>query len=307
MAVLPPPVEVAPSEIAAAGRPRMLAGIGFLCLAMVLFSMLDASAKWLGQTLPVEQIIFIRYLGGAVVAFLLFNRWTDGTRLVTRRPWLQAVRACCLAGSTACNFTGVRHLTLAESVTVGFAAPLLIAALAGPLLGERIDARRWAAIVVGFVGVVVVAAPDPSHFNVHILWPVGGMVFYAFYTLTTRVLARSDIASAGAMVVFSNIVAVLVFAPFFTHGWVAPPTTLTFVVLAGMGVLGTVGHLFATRAYTLAPAPIIAPFSYSQLLWMSLIGYVIFNDVPTANTGIGAGLVVLSGLYLLYRETARRP
>lgn len=282
----------------------MLLGIGFLCLAMVLFSMLDASAKYLGQVLPVQQIVFIRYLGGSIVAAALFNRWTDGSRWVTKRPWLQVGRALCLAGSTACNFTGVRYLTLAESVTVGFAAPLLIAALAGPLLGERIDARRWAAVVVGFVGVVIVAAPDPTQFNIHILWPVGGMVFYAFYTLTTRVLARSDIATPGAMVVFSNVIAVIVFAPFFTQGWVAPPSALTVVILACLGVLGTVGHLFATRAYAMAPAPIIAPFSYSQLLWMALIGYVVFHDVPTVNTGIGAGLVVLSGLYLLYRETA---
>lgn len=282
----------------------MLLGIGFLCLAMVLFSMLDASAKYLGQVLPVQQIVFIRYLGGTIVAAALFNRWTDGSRWVTKRPWLQVGRALCLAGSTACNFTGVRYLTLAESVTVGFAAPLLIAALAGPLLGERIDARRWAAVVLGFVGVVIVAAPDPTRFNIHILWPVGGMVFYAFYTLTTRVLARSDIATPGAMVVFSNVIAVIVFAPFFTQGWVAPPSTLTVVILACLGVLGTVGHLFATRAYAMAPAPIIAPFSYSQLLWMALIGYVVFHDVPTVNTGIGAGLVVLSGLYLLYRETA---
>lgn len=288
----------------AAASPRMLLGIGYLCLAMVLFSMLDASAKWLGQRLPVEQIVFTRYLGGSIVALALFNPWTDGTRFVTRRPWLQAMRALCLAGSTACNFTGVRHLTLAESVTVGFAAPLLIAALSGPLLGERIDARRWAAIVVGFAGVVIVAAPDPTRFNLHILWPVGGMVFYAFYALTTRVLTRSDVASPGAMVVFSNVLAVLLFAPFFTHGWVMPPDAGSVGVLAVLGVLGTVGHLFATRAYAAAPAPIIAPFSYSQLLWMALIGYVIFRDVPTANTLVGAGLVVVSGIYLLWRETS---
>lgn len=288
----------------AARSSRMLLGIGFLCLAMVLFSMLDASAKYLGRVLPVEQIVLTRYLGGTIVAVLFFNKWTDGSRWVTKRPWLQIVRAFCLAGSTACNFTGVRYLSLAESVTVGFAAPLLIAALAGPLLGERIDARRWAAIVLGFVGVVVVAAPDPSALNIYILWPLGGMVFYAFYTLTTRVLARSDIASPGTMVVFSNVIAVLLFAPFFGHGWVAPPDGLTLALLAGLGVLGTVGHLFATRAYAIAPAPIIAPFSYSQLLWMALIGYVVFHDVPTTNTAVGAGLVVLSGLYLLYRETA---
>lgn len=303
MAAEPAPAPKTAKPLAAASS-RMLVGIGFLCLAMVVFSMLDASAKWLGAVLPVEQIIFTRYLGGAIVALLLFNKWTDGTRLVTKRPWLQVVRAICLAGSTACNFTGVRHLTLAESVTVGFAAPLLIAALAGPLLGERIDARRWGAIVLGFIGVVIVAAPDPSRFNLYILWPVGGMVFYAFYALTTRVLARSDIASPGAMVVFSNIVAVVLFAPFFTHGWVVPTDTLTFVVLACLGVLGTVGHLFATRAYAIAPAPIIAPFSYSQLLWMALIGYVVFRDVPTANTLVGAGLVVISGIYLLWRETS---
>jgi drug/metabolite transporter (DMT)-like permease len=121
------------------------------------------------------------------------------------------------------------------------------------------------------------------------------------------VLSRTDIASTGAMVVFSNLVAVVVFAPFFTTGWVMPADGLGLGVLALLGVLGTVGHLFATRAYSIAPAPIIAPFSYSQLLWMALIGYVVFNDVPSLNTGIGAGIVVASGLYLLYRETSGRP
>ena len=208
----------------------MLLGIGFLCLAMVLFSMLDASAKYgSAAVLPVEQIMLHAAISAARSSLLLlFNKWTDGTRWVTKRPWLQIVRAFCLAGSTACNFTGVRYLSAGR---IGHGRFRRAAADRGAGRSAARRAHRRAALGARSCSASSASSSSPrpirARFNLYILWPVGGMVFYAFYALTTRVLARSDIASPGTMVVFSNIVAVLLFAPFFTHGWVTPPDTLT--------------------------------------------------------------------------------
>lgn len=281
-----------------------LKGIGFLCLAVFIFSALDAGAKWLGHALPALEIAFARYLFGFIAAAVVFNPWRDRSSWRARRPVMQAVRAIALAGSTACNFVALQHLQLAETVSIGFAAPLLIAALAGPVLGEWIDGKRWMAIGVGFIGVLIIARPDWNAIDPFVLVALAAMGFNTIYSLFTRVLANLE--SPGSMLLISNGLPVLLFAPALPAIWVTPPDALSWAVVMLLGAFATGGHFFLVRAYGLAPAPIVAPFSYSQILWMGLIGFVLFGDVPSTHTLVGAGIIVASGFYLLWREASQR-
>jgi len=291
-----------PTQVRLRQRHALLA-IAFICVAVLVFSVTDATAKWLGQRVPVLQIIFMRYLCAGLLSVAVFNPLVDGTRWRTRRPVLQVVRALCLAGSTITNFIAIQHLQLAETVSIGFAAPLAIAALAGPLLGEWIDARRWIAILVGFAGVIVVASPDPGNLNPYVLMSLGAMAFNTAYTLITRKLSGVD--DPRVMVLMANIVPIVIFLPAMPWVWQAPDSLAIWALLASIGLGATIGHIFLVRAYALGEAPIVAPFTYSQLLWMTLIGYFLFDDVPALHTLAGAGVVVVSGIYLLYAEARR--
>ncbi len=278
-------------------------GIGYICLALLLFAFLDTTAKWLGRSLPAFQITYLRYLGALAIAAFLFNPLTTRDAWTTRRPLLQAVRGLILFGSTLFNFIAVRHLQLSETMAIAFAAPLLVAALSGPMLGEWIGPKRWAAILVGFSGVLVVTRPGMAAFDPNALWCLAAAVCYAFYAITTRRLTGID--SPASMLIISALVPVVLMTPVMPFVWVAPPTAFHWLLIATLGVYGAVGHFFLIRAYANAPAPIAAPFTYTQLVWMIALGWLVFGDVPGANVMIGAGIVAASGIYLILSDRAR--
>lgn len=285
-------------------RRRRLAGIGLMCLALVCFTGIDTSAKWLGRSLPPLEISFFRYLIAFVLAAAVFSprRVPDAWR--TRRPWLQGLRGLCLLGSTVFNFMALRHLQLAETMAVSFASPLLIAALAGPLLGERIDRLRWMLIGVGFVGVLVIARPTGGAFQPALLFAFAGVGCYAVYAVVTRRLAGID--SPASMLIFSSGLPVVLLAPTLPAVWVSPSTPATWILLGVTGICGALGHFLLTLAFARAPAPVVAPFGYTQILWMTLSGFLVFGDLPDAATLLGALIVVAAGLPLLWLESGSR-
>jgi drug/metabolite transporter (DMT)-like permease len=176
----------------------------------------------------------------------------------------------------------------------------VITALAGPLLGEWAGLRRWIAIIVGFLGVLVVTRPGLGGMHWAALYSVAAMCFYALYALLTRQLTATD--SSAGMLIISGIVAAIAMAPAGLSVWVAPPDALTWVLLFATGAFGAGGHFLFIMAHRIAPAPVLAPFIYTQIIWMIALGYLIFDDVPTSTTILGASIVVASGLYILYRE-----
>jgi len=279
---------------------RRLAGIGLMCLALICFTGIDTSAKWLGRTLPPLEVAFFRYLVAAIIAALVFwptrvpNAWR------TRRPLLQILRGLCLLGSTVFNFVALGHLQLAETMSISFSAPLLIALLSGPLLGERIGRSRWLLIGVGFVGVLVVAKPTGGTFHPAMLIAFANTLCYAIYAVVTRRLAGVD--SVASMLIFSTALPVVVLAPALPAIWVWPSAPSLWLVAAIMGAFGALGHLLLTHAFARAPASVIAPFTYTQILWMTLSGWLIFGDLPGASTFLGAAIVVAGGFGLLWLE-----
>jgi drug/metabolite transporter (DMT)-like permease len=285
------------------GRTRH-AAIGLMCGAVLLFALLDASAKWLSGHMDPVQVVFARYAGSMLLVSLLLNPWSRPGILRTRRPWLQAVRSLLLLGSTALNFFAVKYLQLAETVSIMFAGPLLVALISGPLLGEWPGPRRLVAIAVGFVGVLVITRPGVGGMHPAALLSVLGCICYCFYSLATRQLAAFD--SPETTMVYSGVAGTLAMLPLIPFFWTMPQTPVIWLVLFGTGVLGGFGHWLLILAHRLAPATVLAPFIYSQIVWMIALGWFVFGQWPDRWTFVGAGIVIASGLYLLYRERVRR-
>jgi len=283
-------------------RRNRTIGIALMCTALACLSCLDCSAKWLGQhQLPAIEVVFARYLVAFALTALLLNPRKMTQAWATPKLWLQTLRSIALLGSTICMVIAFRTMQLADIMAINFSLPLVIVLLAGPVLGERIGLKQWLAIAVGFIGVLVVTRPGSGPFNPAIAWCLGSVACNVFYQLATRKL--SGIATMASMMLISTGFATVMIAPLLPSVWVSPQSTLEWVVLLFPGTFGALGHYLLTRAYTLAPAPVIAPFSYTQIAWSSTLGLVVFGDMPGLYTIVGASIVILSGLYLIYLET----
>ncbi|GGB61703.1 hypothetical protein GCM10011316_37120 [Roseibium aquae] len=278
-------------------------GIALLVLACLCFSILDATAKYLGSHVPTLQIVWIRFLSHVVLAFLMFRVWANPDILKTGRPVLQGVRAVCLLLTTVFNFLAVQYLQLAETMSIMFATPFVVTALAGPLLGEWAGLKRWIAIIVGFIGVLIVTQPGMGGMHWAALYSVAAMMTYALYALLTRMLTETE--SPAGMLFISGIVAALATAPAGLAVWETPSELTIWLLLLSTGVWGALGHWLFIAAHRISPAPVLAPFIYVQIVWMIALGYLIFSDVPSWATLAGASVVVASGLFILYRERVK--
>jgi len=281
-----------------------LRGILLMIAAFCSFAVLDTTAKHLVQHYPVGQVVWARYVGHVVLAAAVLLPIHGRGLLVSHRPGLQVLRSLFLFGATCSNFAALQFLQLAQTSSIQFSTPLMVAALAVPLLGERVGPRRWAAIVVGFFGVLIVIRPGLG--LVH--WAAGlsllCALFGAFYQITTRKLAGVDRAVTTQF--YSALIGAIAITPLVPYFWQTPDLTGALLMLC-LGAIGGFGHWLLILAHRLAPAPILAPFLYIQLLPMILLGYMVFGDFPDSWTLVGAGVVLTSGLYLLYRERRMKP
>ena len=296
--MIPPPAPPADA------RRARLTGIALMCGAVGCFSFLDADAKYLGRHMDVLEVVWARY----TFAFVLALAWSNPIRrpgmLTSARPGLQIARSTLLLGSTALNFFAIKYLQLDQALTITFSTPFLVAALAGPVLGEWVGPRRWAAIGVGFLGVLVVTRPGFNAIHPAAALSAGGALCYALYSLTTRILARTD--SNETTLFYSNLIGFIVMLPIVPLVWTTPDSLLIGLLMLAAGGLASLGHYLLICAHRLAPASVLSPFIYSQLAWTVALGFFVFGDVPNRWTMAGAGVVVASGLYLLHRERVRR-
>jgi drug/metabolite transporter (DMT)-like permease len=283
-------------------RDRLI-GIGLMCCALLCFSCLDASAKWLTRELSPLQVTWARYASSALFVCILINPVTVPGVMRTKRPWLQGFRSLLLLVSTAMNFFALQYLQLAETISIMFMTPFLVALLAGPLLGEWVGPRRLAAICIGFLGVLVVLRPGLQGLHPAAFLSVIGACCYAVFNLSTRMLAASD--SSQTTMFYSSMAGVIVLTPLLGLFWSEPSSWRIWALMALMGGFATLGHWLLIRAHRLAPASILSPFIYSQIVWMVLLGWWLFGQWPDRYTLVGGAIVIASGLYLLYREQAR--
>jgi drug/metabolite transporter (DMT)-like permease len=220
--------------------------------------------------------------------------------LTTTRPLLQIGRSTLLLGSTVFNFLAFKYLRLDQALAIMFSTPFLVAVLSGPILGEWVGWRRWAAICVGFVGVLVVTRPGAGGIHPAALLSVASALCYAAYAIMTRLLARTD--SSETTLFYSNLVGALALAPILPFVWTTPQSGFLMALMVMLGALGSFGHYMLIVGHRLAPPAVLAPFIYTQLAWATILGYLIFADVPDRWTLFGAAIVVASGLYMLNRE-----
>ncbi len=284
-------------------RNRLL-GIGLVSLTFACFAVLDTTAKWLVRTLPVLEVVWLRFVGHVLFTGLLLAPRHGRALLRTAHPRLQLLRGTMLFGMTGLNFWALQYLQLAETGAIQFAVPLLIALFGAWLLGERLDAGRWAAIGTGFVGVLLIVRPGTGAFHPAILLSIGNAVLYALFNLLTRRLAAADRPEATQFL--SALAAATLLAPFAIAAWRTPSGALEWALLALLGIAGGIGHWLLAVAHRFAPASVLAPFLYQQIVWMTLLGWWVFGDVPGPAVVAGTAVVVASGLYLIARERAGR-
>jgi len=282
-------------------RRQRLVGIALMCCAVASFSCLDATGKYLNHHMTTTEVVWARYFFAFALTLAFVNPINRPGLMRTTRPWLQIGRSALLLFSTGLNLFALRWLQLDEALSLIFSTPFMVAILCVPLLGERVGWRRWTAITVGFLGVLVVARPGLGGLHPAALLSFGGAVCYAFYVISTRLLSRTD--SNDTTQFYTNLVGALIMtlvAPFI---WTGPDNALTAGLMVLIGALGGGGHYLLIRAHRLAPASALAPFIYTQMVWTTTLGFLVFRDVPHRWTIVGGALVIASGLYLLHRET----
>lgn len=298
-------------------------GITFLFLAVLVISIQNIVIKWIGGDYSALQIVVLR----SVVALpftVLFYRFEGKRGLpTTQRPRLEYVRGLFLFLSYTMFMMGLAALPLAEIEAIRFSGPLMITLLSVLILGEKVGPRRWGALVVGFIGVLLIVRPGSASFNMGALFVLISVLFYALVAILTRKLQTSD--SSATMAYYSSLVylvAAFALAPlptliggmpeahpsiaFLIRAW-SMPTVLDFLIMAGLGLVWAAWMYLLSRAYSLAQASVAAPFEYVSLPINIMWGYLIWQEIPTWLTLTGAALTLGSGIYVLYRESGERP
>jgi S-adenosylmethionine uptake transporter len=290
------------SRQAGIGTASVGMGIALFLTGVFFFALNDALGKWLVADYSVGQLMLLRSVGAAVVLIPMI--WHLKVDLFDFSQWqLQIVRILCMAGDTFCFYYSTRSMPLADVMTFYMAAPLIITALSVPLLGERVEPFRWAAVIAGFVGVLIALQPSAAVFSSSSPIALFGAVMFGLAVTVTRRLRRTHWLPlvvwqfAGAAVIGG---ATLPFA-WTTPGWF--DTGLMFLV----GVVAMACFICITRALTMAPAATLAPFHYSAMIWATLMGWLVWRDVPTLPIILGNVIIIASGLFVLYMDRSTRP
>lgn len=285
-------------------RPqRVLLGILFMCLASTLFPIMNGLVQVLSDRYSSPQIVWARTASHLIFILALFMPKYGPGIVSTRAPALQIGRSICLMASTLCFFHGVKYLPLAKAASISFMAPFIVALLSWPLLRERVSPPRLAAVMTGFVGVLIVVQPGGELFDWASLYILGSASCYAIYQILTRKVAAFDIPETSA--VYSALVGTLVMSVWVPFTWTTP-TPVDAAVLFSLGILGGLGHYCVARAMTYAPANIVSPFQYWQMVGSVTVGYIISHKMPEVTTWIGAAVIISAGLYIGWRETREK-
>jgi drug/metabolite transporter (DMT)-like permease len=275
-----------------------------MLLATACFGCLDTMSKFLVAYYPASALVWLRYvLQTLVMAAIFLPRM--GLRLVrTTSPGVQILRGLMLVFSSVVFVVALNHMQVAEVASIVFLAPIIVALAGGPLLGERVGRRTWFALAGGFTGVLLIIRPGGNAFSWWALLPLCCAFFFAGYQILTRKLAGRD--DPITTLFYPGLIAVLAIPPAFPGAISAvPPVPLHAALLAVIGILGAVGHFLLIRAHALAPATLLAPFGYTQLLVVLVLGWLVFDELPDGIALAGIVLVAGSGLGLIV--ASRRP
>ncbi len=275
--------------------------VTLIVLSGVVLAGMDAMAKYLALGLPVIVVLWGRYFIQTVITFAAYSVKTRSLAFVkSRRPGLQFVRALALFGATFTLYVAITRMPLGDAAAIQFLAPVLVTAFSGLFLGEQVGPRRWIGVVFGFIGVLLVARPGSGVLGWNALLPLACAVLLAVYMMLTRVIRDKD--SSETTIFYTTAVGAVVLSFLVIANW-QTPTTFEWALMIGMGATGALGHFMLVKAFHRAEASALAPFTYSQVVAAILWGYLVFADVPSIWTLLGASIVIGSGIYIWYRET----
>ena len=279
-----------------------LRAIALAVSATVLVGSSDTISKFLSGSLPIIEFIWIRYVIFLMLAMILAGRGPH-KHLRPRNPWQQVIRGLCVIGSSVLFVYGVRQMTMAQATTISFLSPLLVTILSIPILGESVGPRRWAAVAAGVVGMLVVVRPGLGGFQPAALFGVASALCWALALIITRKISGSDTPQTTVLWSAGIGTAVLTLMLPFVAVWPAPWQMGLSLIL---GFIASGGQWLVILAHRLAPASLLAPFFYGQLLWVTGLGFLVFGNLPDGWTLTGAAIIIASGLYTAHRERVRR-
>ncbi|HVP08699.1 MAG TPA: DMT family transporter [Burkholderiales bacterium] len=277
-----------------------LRGILLMVAAVGTFVLMDTTAKYLSRWYPVPLIVWARYAANLVVLLAFLAATGQLERLRTARPGLQLARGVLLVLATLLFFTSLSVLPLADANAIGFALPLFVAALAVPMLGERLEMPRLIAIFVGLAGALAIVRPGSDVFTPYALLPLGMAACNALYQILTRKVAGLEHPLTS--LVWGAVVGAVLMSLAAPFVWATPQAASHGALIVVIGVLASVGHFLLIKAYEHASATLLAPYTYSALVWAMLMGWLVFGDFPDGWSLAGMGIIVASGLYLANRQ-----
>ena len=278
-------------------------GIALVLLSTVFLGTSDVTSKYLSATLPSVEIAWIRFV---VFALIMVPAMLPGSPLFalrTERLGLQLMRGAALLGSSLFFISGLRYLPIAEASATGFVSPLFVTALSIIFLSERVGVRRWIATAVGLMGVLIILRPGTSAFHVAAFFPIVSAFCWALTLVMTRIMSGRE--HVTTTMTYSSIAGVAILTALVPFVWIKPTLHDIFFGIV-IGLASTLGQWIVVLAFRYGDASVLAPFSYAQLLVVSIFGFFIFGEVPDVWTVIGAAFIVLSGLYTAHRESVRR-
>ena len=269
--------------------------------AILVISVVDTICKLFTKELHAIQIVWGYFIGINLTLWAFF--FLKGEKLsklmITDRPILQILRPAFLVCSISSLFVGLTYLPLAEATAIGFVAPLFITILSVPILKEKVGIHRWTAILIGFTGVIIIIRPGGEFWQFVSIMPLLGAIFFALFQIFTRLLSGTE--KTFTTLFYTGLGGLgwsSILVPFV---WVVPSQIHILVFLA-IGTLGALAHLCMINAFDFAEASLLAPFNYTKLLWVTVFGYWVFDDIPSLDMWVGSGVIVSAGLYVLYRE-----
>ncbi|MBY6264278.1 DMT family transporter [Azospirillum sp. 412522] len=279
-------------------------GIASMLLSVLFFSLMNVLAKLLMDRFPVTEVMFFRSLFALIPVCLAIHFGTGfATTLRTRYAWGHMGRSLIGLTTMVAMFWSFHLLPLGDAIALNFAAPLFLTALSVPLLSEKVGIHRWSAVLVGFVGVLIIVRPSGDVLNLGAMIALFGALTNALAMIAIRQLSRTE--RPDTIVFYFTLLTTVLLGLSLPFSWVTPDPMGWFLLLV-TGLFGGCGQLMLTRAYSLAPAAVVAPLNYTSLLLAVLFGWLMWGEVPTATMAAGAAVVMASGLYILHRETRRR-
>jgi drug/metabolite transporter (DMT)-like permease len=294
-----------PADSLADPQPRAAStGRGILCAlaAWLLFAGMDAGSKQLAESYSIVQILWLRYIALTVIAAWLARRQGGNAALRTRRFWLQGARSLLLVVEIGLFILTITVLSLAEAHAIIAVTPLLVTGLSVPLLGERVGIRRWSAIGVAFIGVLIILRPGFGVVHPMALVALLCALLFALYQILTRIVSRDDPPMTTLFyTALIGVIGLSLIGPFY---WTTPDAA-GWALFALVALLGASGHYLLIKALQLAPASVLQPYSYTLLIWATVVGFAVFATLPDLPTVIGAIVIAASGIYTFAREQLR--